>query len=223
MTAVFLQVRLDSTRLPRKALALLDGRSVVERCFDALAGVQADARVLVTEPDSAQELAPLCRLAGWELFVGSKENVLDRFVQAARATGAKTIVRATGDNPLVSSALANVALKRHRARGAHFSALDGGPLGSGVEVVEASALEEAWASQPDAYEREHVCPFLYRRPDRFLIHRSPVPDPCRLPDARITLDTPEDLEYLRGLWTAVYRGAPPEVEDLIPWLTRHPR
>ena len=40
MTAVFLQVRLDSSRLPRKALADLGGRTVTERCLDALSGVK---------------------------------------------------------------------------------------------------------------------------------------------------------------------------------------
>lgn len=223
MTSVFLQVRLDSSRLPRKALVDLGGRTVVERCLEALAGVFVDGRVLVTEPGSAAELEPLAQNAGWALFVGDKDHVLDRFVQAARSTGTTTIVRATGDNPLVSAALANLALRRHRESGALFSALDGGPIGSGVEVVEARALEAAWASTPDAYEREHVSPFLYRRPEQFRIDRTPVPESCWAPGARITLDTPEDLEYLRALWAAVYRGTPPEVEDLIPWLTKNPR
>lgn len=222
MTAVFLQVRLDSSRLPRKALADLGGRTVLIRCLEALEAVQASPKVVVTEPESA-DLGPLVKAAGWELFIGDKNNVLDRFVQAARSLGVSTIVRATGDNPLVSAKLANLALDRHRARGADFSALDGGPIGSGVEIVERSALEAAWASDPDAYEKEHVSPFIYRRPEGFTVHRTPVPDSCLAPNARITLDTQDDLDYLRGLWTEVYRGYPPEVEDLIPWLTRHPR
>lgn len=222
MTSVFLQVRLDSSRLPRKALADLGGKTVTERCLAALSSL-ADQRVLVTEPASARELEPLLEGTGWSLFVGSKDDVLDRFVQAARATGTTTVVRATGDNPLVSTSLASIALERHRRHGADFTALDGGPIGSGVEVIEASALEVAWGSQPDAYEREHVGPYLYRRPERFRIHRTPVPASCWAPEARITLDTPDDLDYLRALWAAVYQGHAPEVEELIPWLNQHPR
>jgi len=222
MTSVFLQVRLDSSRLPRKALADLGGKTVLERCLAALEGV-ADQRVVVTEPASAGELANLVKAAGWDLYVGSKENVLERFVGAARATGTQTIVRATGDNPLVSARLARLTLERHQARGADFSALDGGPLGSGVEVAQVAAYEAALASSPDAFETEHVSPFLYRRPGRFVVHRTPVPETCRFPEGRITLDTPEDLVYLRALWAAVYRGPAPEVEDLIPWLTLNPR
>lgn len=223
MTSVFLQVRLDSSRLPRKALALLGGVPVVQRCFQALDRVRADRRVLVTEPASADDLEPLARASGWELFVGSKDDVLDRFVQAARATGTDTIVRATGDNPLVSAALANSLLDRHRSLGSDYSGYLGAPVGTGVEVLRVSALETAWSSGPDPYEREHVAPFLYRRPERFSIDRPGVPAPCRCPDGRVTLDTPDDLAYLRLLWETAYRGSPPEVEDLIPWLNRHPR
>jgi spore coat polysaccharide biosynthesis protein SpsF len=223
VTAVFLQVRLDSSRLPRKALADLGGQPVVVRCFQALDGVRADRRVLVTEPGSAPDLEPLARSCGWEVFVGSKDDVLDRFVQGARAHGADTVIRATGDNPLVSARLANLLADRHRERNSDYSGFLQGPVGSGVEVVRVAALEQAWASGPDAYEREHVAPFLYRRPGVFSIDQPDVPPPCRAPGARITLDTPEDLEYLRALWAAVYQGFPPEPEDLIPWLNQHPR
>lgn len=223
MTAVFLQVRLDSTRLPRKALADLGGLPLVVRCFQALDGVRADRRILVTEPASAPELEPLARLAGWETFAGSKDDVLDRFVRAARAYGVTTVVRATGDNPVVSASLANRLLARHRERNSDYSGFQSGPLGTGVEILKVSALEQAWASSPDAYEREHVSPYLYRRPETFAIDRPEVPEACRAPEARVTVDTPEDLAYLRSLWDDVYRGTPPEPEDLIPWLNRHPR
>ena len=223
MTAVFLQVRLDSSRLPRKALAFLGGKTVTERCFDALAAVRTDLRVLVTEPSSALELKPLARNAGWHVFVGDKDNVLDRFVQAARAMGVKTIVRATGDNPLVSARLANELLAHHSNRLGDYSGFVGAPVGTGVEILSVSALEQAWASDPDAYEREHVSPFLYRHPERFVVSRPEVPLTAQAPDARVTLDTDDDLVYLRSLWDAIYRGSPPEVEELIPWLNRHPR
>ena len=223
MTAVFLQVRLDSSRLPRKALAELGGRTITERCFDALANVQCDRRVLVTEPASLSELEPLARFAVWEVFVGSKDHVLDRFVQAARFTGTTTIVRATGDNPVVSATLANLLLEQHRSVKADYSGFVGAPLGTGVEILEVKALESAWASGPDDYEQEHVSPFLYRRPERFRIHRPEVPLACLAPEARVTIDTSDDLSYLRSLWEGVYRGFPPEVEDIIPWLNTHPR
>jgi spore coat polysaccharide biosynthesis protein SpsF len=104
----------------------------------------------------------LAREAGWEVFVGSKTDVLDRFVQAARAHAVSTIVRATGDNPLVSAGLANALLTHHRSRGADYSGFIGAPVGTGVEILDVPALERAWASSPTDYQREHVGPALYQ-------------------------------------------------------------
>ena len=202
---------------------MLGDRTITERCFDALAAVEADRRVLVTEPGSIGELEPLARGAGWDIFVGNKGDVLDRFVQAARSFECDTIVRATGDNPLVSAVLANRLVRRHRERHSDYSGFVGAPVGTGVEVVSVSALERAWGSSPDAYEREHVSPHLYRNPGLFAIDRPEVSAECHYPQGRVTVDTQDDLAYLRSLWDAVYRGEPPEVEDLIPWLSQHPR
>ncbi|MDT9047104.1 hypothetical protein RSW36_28705, partial [Escherichia coli] len=41
------------------------------------------------------------------------------------------------------------------------------PVGLDVEVVTALALATAAREATDPYEREHVMPFLYRRPQRF--------------------------------------------------------
>ena len=41
MTGVFLQVRLSSSRLPRKALRLLAGKTVIEHAMDSLSRVDA--------------------------------------------------------------------------------------------------------------------------------------------------------------------------------------
>lgn len=222
MTAVFLQVRLDSSRLPRKALLTLAGKTVTEHCLSALWLVPADVHVLVTEPDSLSALEPLAQAAGWEIFAGSKDNVLDRFVQAGRRWGASTIIRATGDNPLVSYELATELLARHRQKQADYSGFQGGPLGSGVEIVELSALEAAYAGQPDAYETEHVSPYLYRRPEIFILNRPMVGPELYLPEARITLDTAEDFRRLEQIFAALYRGRPIALGDLTAWLRQNP-
>ena len=222
-TGVFLQVRLDSQRLPRKALKVLQGKTVTEHCLEALSRVEADCRVLVTEPDSAPALEPLARRLNWQLFVGSKDHVLDRFVSAGRHFPCDWILRATGDNPLVSAAAARAVLDRTREEEGDYGAMTGPPVGTGVEVLRRAALERAWESGPDAYEREHVSPYLYRRPETFRILRFPCPPDWAAPEARVTLDTPEDWWYLEALFHDLYRGGPIELEALIPWLLTHPR
>lgn len=184
----------------------------------ALNSVRGDQRVLLTTEDSESRLRPLAEKAGWGVFVGPKDDVLARFVLAARETGADRLVRATGDNPLVSAAMANAALTLSDETGAHYAGFGDLPVGSGVEVIDVGALEEAYSEAEDPYEREHVAPFLYRRPERFRIEIPLAPEEFRARGTRITLDTEDDYSFLKRLYDDLYGGVPLELETVVPYL-----
>jgi spore coat polysaccharide biosynthesis protein SpsF len=232
-TAVILQVRLDSTRLPRKALLPLGGSTLTACACRALRGVEADRFVLATEPGSAACLAPIAEECGFALFVGPKDDVLERYCLAAESVGADRIVRATGDNPLVSSELANLLLALHEAEGADFSAFDGPPIGTGVEVVESSAYFAARRDAPPlkrpdgspdpegGFCREHASPFIYRHPERFTVRRfSAGPEFC-LPGAKVTVDTADDYRFVEKIFHELYTGVPIPMLALVEWLKEH--
>lgn len=216
---IFLQVRLGSTRLPGKALLELGGKPVVTLAMESLNRVGAEGRALLTDEVSAPALRSLALNCGWEVFVGDPENVLGRYTSAARFYGARIITRATGDNPLVSAPLADLAYGLREEQEADYCALTGMPLGTGVEVLLASALLAAEAASPDAYEREHVAPYLYHRPEQFRILRAPAPGLYQ-GDLRLTLDTPEDYQFLKGLFSDLYGGKPLEIPEVLNWAHR---
>jgi spore coat polysaccharide biosynthesis protein SpsF len=220
MIAVFLQARLDSTRLPRKALLPLADDTVIGHAMRSLRGA-ADLSVLLTDEDSAEELRPQANAAGFDIFVGSKEDVLKRFADAARHYGPDRIIRATGDNPLVGSECARLICRMHADEGADYSGFRGLPLGTGVECVETEALLEADKLARSLYEREHVCPYLYRHPERFVVFRPKAPQEYRFPEGRVTLDTEDDYRKLQALYDKLYRGRPVGTELLVRELSRH--
>lgn len=218
MIGVLIQVRLGSTRLPGKALLPLAGRPLIAHVMSALRSVCADRWALITDPDSAEALKPVARKGDYELFVGDAHHVLNRYVTAARAFDVTTIVRATGDNPLVSAALAQSACDLHLQESADLTGWDDLPVGTGVEVVERAALEIALSESIDPYEHEHVTPFLYRRRDRFRVVRRPAEGRFRVPDARVTVDTENDYRQIQRLFGDCYRGVPIEIEEVVQWL-----
>lgn len=186
----------------------------------ALNSVRGDHRMLLTTEDSESRLRPLAEKAGWGVFVGPKDDVLARYVLAARETGARRLVRATGDNPLVSAVMANAALELSDETGADYAGFGELPVGSGVEVIDVSSLEQAYTEAEDPYEREHVAPFLYRRPERFRIEIPPAPEQYRAPGTRITLDTADDYTFLKELYRALYDGEPLELDTVVPYLRK---
>ncbi len=223
MTGVFLQVRIDSSRLPGKALLPLKGKAVIDHAMASLKNINADVYALLTDRASSTELRPYAERCGFTLFIGDKFDVLKRYADAAMYYGVDTIIRATGDNPLVSSAAATAILEDHRSQKADFSCYMGLPLGTGVEIVQADSLLFAHRVAQDPYEREHVNPYLYRREEMFFIHKVSAPSRFICPQARVTLDTEDDYRYLQLLFNDLYKNAPIELDAVIPWVKRHAR
>jgi spore coat polysaccharide biosynthesis protein SpsF len=217
-TGVFLAARIGSRRLPRKALLPLNGLTILEAAMRALRRVEAEVHALLTDAASLPEFRAPARAAGFDLFEGPEDDVLRRYCLAARAFAVERIVRATGDNPLVSPAQTARLLSLHGFGGFALSHFLGPPLGTGVEVVEAEALHEALARSGDPYEREHLTTHLYRNRDRFLVAEIPAPPEWTYPQGAVTVDTEADYRRVRSLFVDLYRGEPLETEAVIAWL-----
>jgi spore coat polysaccharide biosynthesis protein SpsF len=208
MTAIVLQARLDSTRLPGKSLLPLDGKPLILAVMEALRAVPADRRILACPEDCAGPFGPLAEQAGFDLLPGPKEDVLARYCLAVRCFGLHRVIRATGDNPFVFADAAEAIHAEARNLAADYAAYSGLPLGAGVEALDARALLRAEAEAAAPHEREHVCPYLYGRPVLFSLHRPLAPRRWQ-GRIRLTVDTAEDYERARKLYAALARRENP--------------
>jgi spore coat polysaccharide biosynthesis protein SpsF len=209
VTAVILQARLDSRRLPGKSLLPLGGRPLVFRVMEALTRLKADLRVLACPEDCAPVFGPLAEEAGFELVPGPKEDVLARYCVAVRKFGTDRVIRATGDNPFVFIDAAETINREACGLGADYACYAGIPHGSGVESVGGEALLRAEREAESAPDREHVCPYLYAHPELFFLHRPLAPPSWQDLAMRLTIDTPEDFSRAEALYRQL-GGAPGE-------------
>ena len=200
-TAVIVQCRLSSTRLPGKALLPLGGKSVLEWTLTAMKNVKADEYYLATDTDSEAELAPIAKKCKWELYAGSRDDVLDRFCCVIEKSKAHYILRATADNPFLFYEAAQELLDDFAARaqtsGIDYMTYTGLPHGSGVEVFKADSLLRAAKLTQSDYDHEHVGPAIYNHTDRFKSLFVPAPEKYSYPEMRTTIDTLFD--YNRSL------------------------
>lgn len=217
---IFIQVRLDSTRLARKALLPLPGGNLIRHAMRAMRLVPADEYALLTDEASASALGPHAEDEGFRVFVGPPEDVLARYAMAARSLDVQRVVRATGDNPLVSPFLAREILGLHGRLSADLSHFLKIPWGSGIEVVESGALftAERMAVAPD--EREHMTTWIYRHPEGMRILEPEGPEGFTMAEARVTVDTPQDYEQVNRIFEDLYRGTPLETDRIIEWFRR---
>ncbi|MGE4065286.1 MAG: NTP transferase domain-containing protein [Vicinamibacterales bacterium] len=207
-TLIVLQARMGSRRLPGKALSRIGDRSVLAHCLARLrAGGVAPVMVATTTEPEDDAIVAEAAACGVESFRGSRDDVLDRFVRLARLAGAARVVRATADNPAVDIDAPARVLAGLEASGADHVVDEGLPCGAAVEAVMVPALEAALASSHDAYDHEHVTPFVIRESARFRAVRLPAPAAVRRPDLRFTVDTREDLIYMRDVFAVAGASA----------------
>jgi spore coat polysaccharide biosynthesis protein SpsF len=205
MTALVLQARLDSTRLPGKSLLPLGEKPMILAVMEALKDVPADLYVLACPEDNPDPFRPLAEQAGFTLLPGPKEDVLARYCLAVRRFNISRVIRATGDNPFVFADAAAAINNEAAALNAAYGSYRGIPLGAGVESVDGGALLQAEARASAPYDREHVCPYLYGHPETFSLHCPPVPRRWQGNDIRLTVDTAEDYERAKTLYAALSR------------------
>ena len=200
MTALVLQARLDSSRLPEKSLLPLGGRPLIFRVMQALRLLPCDTRILACPEDSVYAFAALAEEAGFSLVSGPRDDVLARYCLAIRQSGADRVVRATGDNPFVFVDAAAALHREATELSADYACYFGLPYGTGVESVASEALLRAEREAEDLTEREHVCLYLYKHPELFRLHRPLAPSCWQGPELRFTVDTTEDYERAQVLF-----------------------
>lgn len=198
------QARSASTRLPRKVLKELPykgGITVLEQVLRRLQHAQVLDEIVVatTEVDEDGALVELAHRCGTRTF-RSKHDVLERFYQAAAAHQLDVIVRITADCPCLDPAVVDQVVGRHLKTRADFTSnclTRSYVHGLDTEVLSFAALETAHRQATQEYERQHVCPYIYKtRPDLFKIAEVTAPAELYAPEIRATLDTQEDYALL---------------------------
>lgn len=201
-TIVILQARLDSTRLPRKALADLCGRPLLHHVIDRARSIPTvdDVVLATTELPADQELVALATRWGVPVYAGAPDDVLDRYYQTVRRFPARTIVRVTADCPLLDPEVSGKVLSRFRQDDVDYASNVHPPTypdGLDTEVFSSSALERAWREAQRPSEREHVTPYFWKHAEKFRLAN--VSHGVDLSEHRWTVDEPEDLEFIRAV------------------------
>lgn len=198
-SAVILQARMGSRRLPGKVLAQLGSRSILEHCVSRLTTCGLPIIVATTDRPEDDAIEREARRLGTQVFRGDEQDVLARFLAAAHAFDLTHIVRATADNPFVDPDGPRRVLDLGRRVQADHVVECGLPVGAAVEAVSVEALRLARTLITDPYDREHVTSFV-RRDTRFRALRAVAPGHIRRPGLRLTVDTQEDLDFLRSVF-----------------------
>lgn len=217
---------MSSSRLPGKTLLDIAGQPMLARVVTrtSRATTVHQALVATTTDASDDPVAACCDSMGVSYTRGSLNDVLDRYYQAASQAKADVVVRITGDCPVIDPALIDDCVN---------TLLDGSfdftcnrlpppwgrtyPIGLDTEVCTFTALEKAWKESNETFHREHVMPYLYEGVELKANSKQlstgvsqrgfKIAQLQHEPDygqMRWTVDTPEDLEFMRQVFSHFY-------------------
>ena len=207
-----LQARMSSTRLPGKVLKPLLGQPMMARQIERLRRARRLGDLVVaTSVEAADDAVAACAAdLGCRVHRGPLADVLRRYAGALEAHGpADHVVRVTADCPLTDWRGFDAVVDLHLEAGADYTSNTVErtyPKGLDVEIVRAGLLAVADAEGRDPYEREHVTPFFYRRPERFKIAQLTQGYDQNL--WRWTVDTPADFAFTERVYQTLYPGDP---------------
>ena len=172
-----------------------------------------------TDP-SDDPVAEYCDLSGIPFTRGSLYDVLDRYYQAAKLAKADVVVRITADCPVIDPVLIDNVVTTlledeydfvcnrlpppwHRTY----------PIGLDVEACTFKVFAKAWKEAKEPQHREHAMPYFYEGVELSAISRqlsegisargfriALLNHTTDFGDYRWTVDTPEDLEFMRQVY-----------------------
>lgn len=224
-TAIIVQARLGSTRLPGKILQRLGDHTVLEHCVTRLRKVAGADLVVIATTDKASDdsVAAAAASYGATVFRGDEQDVLARYLGAARAVDADIIMRVTSDCPLIDPDICDAVLKLRAQRDADYAANNMPrlfPHGLDCEAFTRRALERAANEATDSYDREHVTPWLRRMPG---LRRANVTGPgWPATQQRWTLDFPEDLTFFQDIFSLLPTDRIPSWQEVLSLIGRQP-
>lgn len=225
-TAAIIQARSGSSRLPGKVREELAGQSVLGHVLRRAMAIERVDVVCLATTDLApdDDLADAAARYGAEVFRGSSDDVLGRYLGAARQLDADVVMRITCDCPVIDPEVCNKVLELRANTNADYAANvtpPDWPHGLDCEAFTTNVLERAAAQAQKPDEREHVTIWIRQHPD---IHREDLAGPGgAAARQRWTLDYPEDLMFFRELFR--YLPSPPAMpgwREILAVVEKHP-
>jgi len=225
----FIPIRLDSERLPGKALMEAAGKPIVHHLLDRVIACRniknkADAVVCTTESSVDDRLVAAVEDYGASIFRGNKDDLIRRFKDAADHYEFDIILQVDGDDPLADTEYMDLTIDAlANDEKADSSVSVGLPFGINVKSFSRSALEKVYRHYRSTQNDTGFALYFTKSTLCRRIEIPPLSPDHVFDDARLTLDYSEDLEVFRRILDALY--VPGEVFGLtvlINFLKDHP-
>ena len=236
MVTVIIQARMDSTRFPGKIFKKIGKYTMLEHViFQTLSANHVDKVIIATtRAKEDKKIVKFCKAKKIDYFIGSKNNVLDRFYKCALKFHCDPIVRISADSHLIDPNVIDKVIQKFLKNSYDYvsnnieknskwkNSLCNYPIGTVVEISSFYCLEKAWKNATLFSEKEHVFPYVQFNPKLFKI--SNVMNTSKLSHIRTTVDKPDDLKFIKEIFKKIPSAKKPIVtSDIVNIVIKYPK
>ncbi|MGA7711950.1 MAG: NTP transferase domain-containing protein [Rhizomicrobium sp.] len=223
-----IQARMGSTRLPGKVLKPIAGKSLLWHIVHRLKKshlIEEIAIATSTNPlDDA--IAEFGNVHNIRVVRGPEEDVLARFARAAEFLDADIVVRVSSDAPFIDADFIDHLLTAMIEQGGDYVLLEEGAetAHEGVDPMTRRALDKLMMdAAEDPVAREHVTGYFKIHPNFVPIARAKAYPRLARAAGRLTIDTPDDLEFVEAVHARMAaKAGEASLDDLLLLLEREP-
>ena len=204
---VIVQARMGSSRLPGKVLMNIDKN---ERVLDLLIkrlkySKYIDLIIIATTPNSKDSLIiDAAKALNVSYFVGSENNVLKRYYEAAKKFKLDVIIRVTSDCPFIDHQILDDMIDFYiKNKYDYLRNVDEStnfPRGFDIEVFSFNILQKVFFLAKNKPEKEHVTYFIYTHPEIFKIYNFNLKNIKKFENLRLTIDEKDDLIMCKEIY-----------------------
>ena len=202
-----MQARMGSSRYPGKMLKKLGDSSILEWVIKRLNRSEfLDNIVLATTISPIDDiLEKKAKDLDIDVFRGSNEDVLRRFVDVSKYYSIENVVRVCGDNPFICHHEVDRLIKFFYKNPCdyacnHANKLNNGYAdGFGAEIIPFKILYKIDQIAKEKRYREHVTTYLHENIQNFKLKGVPVPQDLAYPDLCFDINTIDDKRKLEKL------------------------
>lgn len=202
---IFITARLKSKRLPFKVIKPILGKPMIEWMIERLKHSGIDLIVMMTSTNPQDD--PLVKIAKKnkiECFRGSEDDVLLRLRDCARKFDVDLVINVTADDPLKEPIFIDKLVEKYFDRKYDYCETKGLPNGCESHAISKKALEKVCKIKNES-DTEIWTPY-FKKPGIFKCDVVKVEDPAIYrPHYRITVDTKEDFELMKKIFSILLK------------------
>ena len=170
--------RFDSSRLPGKALRLVNGKALIEYVLERANKVQGLCDVVVATSSRTVDdpIAKFCHDNEIKIYRGSGDDVANRFLDCMKENDWDAAIRINGDSPLHSDVLLSQAVEMYTSNDIDLITNvfpRSYPIGMSIELISQLALRSAYAKMIKDSNFEHVTEYFYENSKDFNLELLP--------------------------------------------------